>query len=271
VIAYSCSVPDLVLTDITDGCASVTLNRPEARNALSLELIEALGVAIDSIRLGCDAGTVCVVTIGGSEKAFCAGMDLKAVMSDPPGMRRMLLGFSGVLRCIRELPVPTIARVQGAAIGGGCGLMVVPDFAVTHAEARIGYPEVSLGLCPAVVAPWLIRRIGAGPARAMLLEGRTVTGTEAFELGLATHLVGRDEVADASGELARTLAGGSPAALATTKKWLNELEGPLDESILERGATLSADVLAGPDAQARLRAGLRDKPGKKAAKRDPKG
>jgi enoyl-CoA hydratase/carnithine racemase len=264
-------VPELVLLEITDGCASVTLNRPEARNALSLELIEALAETIGLVQGECDSGTVRVVTIGGSEKAFCAGMDLKAVMSDPPGMRRMLLGFSGVLRRIRELPVPTIARVHGAAIGGGCGLMVVPDFAVTHAEARIGYPEVSLGLCPAVVAPWLIRRIGAGPARAMLLEGRTVSGTEAFELGLATHLVGRDEVADASDKLARALAGGSPAALATTKRWLNELEGPLDDSILERGAGLSADVLAGPDAQARLRAGLRDKPGKTAAKRHPKG
>ncbi len=244
-------MPDLVLTEITDGCATVTLNRPEARNALSMELIEALAEAIDAVAGGCDAGTVRVVILGGSEEAFCAGMDLKAVISDPPGMRRMLLGLAGVMNRIRMLPVPSIARVHGAAIGGGCGLMVVPDFTVTHAEARIGYPEVSLGLCPAVVAPWLMRRIGAGPARAMLLEGRTVTGSEAFELGLATHLVPRDEVTAATGELARKLAAGSPAALSTTKRWLNEIEGSLDQ---ERGAGLSADVLAGPDAQARLRA-----------------
>jgi methylglutaconyl-CoA hydratase len=169
-------------------------------------------------------------------------------------MKRMLLGLAGVMRRIRELPVPTIARVHGAAIGGGCGLMVVPDFTVTHPEARIGYPEVSLGLCPAVVAPWLMRRVGPGPARAMLLEGRTLTGSEAFELGLATHLVERSKVDGATGELAAALAGGSPVALATTKRWLNELEGPLDDAILERGAALSAEVLAGPDAQARLRA-----------------
>jgi len=89
-------------------------------------------------------------------------MDLRGVMDDPQAMSGMLHGLSQVARRIRRLPVPTIARVQGAAVGGGCGLMVVTDFAITHAEAKVGYPEVDLGVCPAVVAPWLMRRIGAG-------------------------------------------------------------------------------------------------------------
>ena len=249
---------DLILTDTIDGCASVVLNRPAARNALSLELIEALAEAIGSVERACEAGTVRVMVLGGAGKAFCAGMDLKAVMADPPGMKRMLRGFAGVLRRIHQLPVPTIARVQAAAIGGGCGLMVVTDFAVTHADALIGYPEVSLGLSPAVVAPWLIRRIGAGRARAMLLQGRTVTGHEALDLALVTHLAEPGSVDDETQQLARTFAGGSPVALARTKRWLNDLEGLIDDATLTRGADLSAEVLAGPDAQARLKARFGD-------------
>ncbi len=245
---------DLVLTDIADGLASVMLNRPAARNALSLELIEALADRISTIERACETGAARILILGGAETAFCAGMDLKAVMSDPAGMQRMLRGLADVLRRIRELPVPTISRVQGAAIGGGCGLMVVTDFSVTHAEARIGYPEVSLGLCPAVVAPWLIRRVGPGRARAMLLAGRTVTGREAFELGLATHLTEREALGAETDRLARTLAEGSPQALRTTKRWLNDIEGSLDPATLLRGADLSAEVLAGPEAQSRLRA-----------------
>ena len=245
----------LVLTQINDGFATVTLNRPEARNALTLPLIEALGEAIDVIERR--QGDVRAVILAGSGKAYCAGMDLKAVMSDPPGMREMLVSFARVLRRIRALPIPSIARVQGAAIGGGCGLMVVADFAVTHPEARVGYPEVSLGLCPAVVAPWLIRRIGPGRARAMLLAGRTISGSVALDLGLATHLCERDRLEAEAAALSRRLAEGSPPALAVTKRWLNELEGHLDDSLVEKGAVLSAEVLAGDEAQTRLRAHYR--------------
>jgi enoyl-CoA hydratase/carnithine racemase len=245
------------LTDLAAACATVLMNRPEARNALSVELIEALDKAIDRVDAEARAGRARVMLLGGTGEVFCAGMDLKAVMSDPAAMRRALQGLARLLRRIRGLPIPTIARVQGAAMGGGCGLMVVTDFAITHPEAKVGYPEVSLGLCPAVVAPWLIHRIGAGRARTMLLGGQAVSGAEAHDLGLATHLVRRERLEPAAGELAAGLAEGSAAALATTKRWLNELEGPLDEAQAARGADLSADVLAGPEAQSRLRARFR--------------
>jgi methylglutaconyl-CoA hydratase len=230
-------MPDLVLTTVADGCATVTMNRPEARNALSLELIEALDGAIETVGHDADTGDVRVVVLGGAGKSFCAGMDLKAVMSDPPGMRRMLRALSRAMQRIRALPVPTIARVQGAAVGGGCGLMVVTDFTTTHSEAKIGYPEVGLGLCPAVVAPWLMRRI-----------------RQAHELGLATHLFDRDRLDAETSALAAHLGEGSHAALAATKRWLGELEGELDGERLDKGADISADVLAGDQAQARLRA-----------------
>jgi enoyl-CoA hydratase/carnithine racemase len=131
--------------------------------------------------------------------------------------------------------------------------MVVTDFAVTHPEAKLGYPEVDLGICPAVVAPWLIRRIGAGRARAMLLAGGTMTGQQGFEAGLATHLCPVEELDATVAALAKRLISGGPNALATTKRWLNELDGSMDDAVLDRAAELSAEIIAGAEAQERLR------------------
>jgi enoyl-CoA hydratase/carnithine racemase len=243
--------PRLARTEIVDGIATLTMNRPEQRNALSRELIRHLSGELDSIEA--DAAIRALI-LAGAGKAFCAGMDIKGVMADAAGMREMLRGLADVMRRIRRLAVPTIARVQGAAVGGGCGLMVVTDFAITHPEARVGYPEVTLGLCPAVVAPWLIRRVGAGPARAILLAGGTMTGSRAAELGLATHAVPLDDLERNARELAGELASGGPRATTTTKRWLNELDGSLEDALLDKGAELSADVIAGDEAQDRLRA-----------------
>jgi enoyl-CoA hydratase/carnithine racemase len=132
--------------------------------------------------------------------------------------------------------------------------MVVCDFAVTHPEAKLGYPEVDLGICPAVVAPWLVKRIGAGAARAMLLAGGTMSGEEGFRRGLATHLVAEGELATTVQSLAERLLKGGPKALAATKQWLNELDGSMDDAIAEEAAEISARIIAGDEAQSRLRA-----------------
>lgn len=241
---------DLVLTDARDGVITLTLNRPDKRNALSLELIHALGAAVDA---AAGRDDLRVMILAGAGKSFCAGMDLRGVVEDAAAMGKMLHELANVSLRLRRLSIPTIARVQGAAIGGGCGLMVITDFAFTHAEARLGYPEVDLGVCPAVVAPWLIRKIGAGPARAMLLQGGTFTGAEAAERGLVDRLEPLDSLGDAVDAFARKLAEGGQQALAVTKRWLNELDGSLDDAIAIRAAALSAEVIAGAEAQERLR------------------
>lgn len=242
---------ELVVTRLSGGVATLTLNRPEARNALSLELIEALDDAVTRVA---DGASVRVVVLAGEGKSFCAGMDLKGVLADPVRMGHMLRTLALVTLKIRKLRVPTIARVQGAAMGGGCGLMVVPDFAVTHPEAKLGYPEVSLGVCPAVVAPWLIRKIGAGRARSMLIAGGAIDGSEAHRIGLASHLCPLEKLAETTDALAQSLVAGGADALAETKRWLNELDGSLDsETLLLKGADLSAKVIQGEEAQARLR------------------
>ena len=244
---------DLVLTDIADGCATIMLNRPLARNALSPDLVKALERAVDAVGRKAPSDGVRVVVLAGAGKAFCAGMDVKSVMSDPKGVRDAVRGLSWIMRKIRELPVPTISRVQEAAIGGGCGLMVATDFTVTHPEARLGYPGADVGISPAAAAPWLARRIGTGRARAMLLEGQIVSGQEGAAAGLVTHLAARDRIERQTAELAARLASGNIEALVTTKRWLNELEGRLSDDLVERSADLSADVLTGNEAQTRLR------------------
>ncbi len=241
----------LVRTTALHGIVTVELLRGDARNALSRELIAELAAAIDAV--GRDSSAR-VLILCGEGKSFCAGMDLKAVADDPIAMGEMLRALSRASRAIRRLTIPTIARVQGAAIGGGCGLMVVCDFAVTHAESKLGYPEVDLGICPAVVAPWLMKKIGAGAARAMLLAGGVMSGEEGFRRGLATHLVAENELHAAAQQLAERLAKGGPLALAATKHWLNELDGSLDDAIADEAAEISARIIAGEEAQSRLRA-----------------
>ena len=241
---------ELVQLRSEDGVCRLILNRPQARNALSMEMIESLLEAVEQLRND-EANRV--VVLEGAGKSFCAGMDLKGVMNDPLQMGDMLRTLARVTIALRSIPVPTIARVQGAAIGGGCGLCGVCDFVVSHPEVKMGYPEIGLGICPAVVAPWLIRRIGAGNARAILLAGGTMPAEEALRMGLIDRLVPETELDTEVDGLVGKIASGGPKAIMVTKKWLNELDGPDVEAQVLKGAELSAEVIRGTEAQERLR------------------
>ncbi len=234
--------------------ATLTLNRPDARNALSIDLLESLHARIDELAGRPD---IHVVTLTGTGKAFCAGMDLKQVLNTPGAPLKLLTLLAEFCLKLRALPAVTIAAVNGAAIGGGCGLSTVCDISVTHADSRMGFPEVDLGVCPAVVAPWLVRKIGAGPARAVLLRGGVLSGADAHSRGIVDHCAGsRDELDAAVRSLADKLATGGPRALSATKALLNELDGSIDADQARRAAELSAGVLNTPEAQAMLRSKL---------------
>lgn len=231
------------------GPVYVTLNRPDARNALSLDLLRDLHAIIKS---AADTGAS-VMVLRGEGKAFCAGMDLKAVLNDPDAPGQLLMKLAELCLFIRALPLVTIASVNGAAIGGGCGLACVCDLAITHTDSKMGFPEVDLGVCPAVVAPWLVRKIGPGKARRVLLSGGLMSGREAHALGIVDHLVDtREELEKATDTLAMRLNEGGAKALAATKQLLNTLDGSLDEAQAREGARLSAQVLALPEAREML-------------------
>lgn len=247
-------MPALAELALAGPIATLTLRRPDARNALSIELLGSLHECVD--RLAATGAVVCVVA--GEGKAFCAGMDLKAVLDDPAAPGQLLHSLADLTLKLRRLPCVTLASVQGAAIGGGCGLACVCDLAITHADSKMGYPEVNLGVCPAVVAPWLVRKIGAGRARRVLLSGGLMTGQQAFDIGMVDRVVpAASDLAAATSDTAGRLASGGPHALRATKALLNELDGSLDDGVVRRGADLSAKIVAMDETRALLRATMR--------------
>jgi len=235
---------ELALLTISGPLASLVMNRPDSRNALSIDLIAALHEQIDRLAA---AAEVRVLVLSGAGKSFCAGMDLKQVLNEPGAPLRLLTQLAEFTIKLRALPMVTVAAVNGAAVGGGCGLATVCDFAVTHADSKMGFPEVDLGVCPAVVAPWLMRSIGAGRARRVLLAGGTMSGREAHAIGMVSNLVEtREQLDEAVDALAQRIAGGGPAALRATRALLNQLDGPDDAAAVRRGAELSATVIDDP-------------------------
>lgn len=247
-----------VLLSIDDKIATLTINRPDARNAMSVEILDAMHDAVDELK---DSDTS-VLVITGSGRAFCAGMDLKAVLielSGDAGMgERLLTRLAELTLKIRALPQVTVASVNGAAIGGGCGLTCVCDVTISHADAKLGFPEVDLGICPAVIAPWVVKKLGAGVARKAMLMGGIMSGEHAHEIGLVDQLApNREALESLTHDVAERLASGGPKALSATKNLLNELDGSFDESLVLKGAKLSASVLATPEAQAALSARMK--------------
>lgn len=256
---------ELATLKIEGAAATLTFNRPEARNALSVGMLtEALERVAELERLGERASEgngrrgasahPTVLTITGAGKAFCAGMDLKEIVGPDAPAHKLLSSLAELCQRLRALPMVTVAKVNGAAIGGGCGLACVCDIAITHADSKMGFPEVDLGLCPAVVAPWVVRKVGAGRARAMLLRGGVMTGADAHAAGLVDLLAPDRGGLDAlAGELIERLAAGEANALRATKGLLNQVDGSLDPGAGQRGAELSARIVAGAEAQAQLR------------------
>lgn len=242
-------MPDLAPLTIDARIARLTLNRADKRNALSLDLLADLHARVDELALQQDVAA-CIIT--GAGPVFCAGMDLKAVLNEPGAPLKLLTSIAELTIKIRRLPLVTIARVNGAAIGGGCGLACVCDLAVTHPDSKMGYPEIDLGVCPAVVAPWLVQSIGAGAARRILLQGGTMSGLRAFELGMVSHCVPVEELDTKIDEIAARVATAGLNALRVTKNLLNELDGPALDAMVRKGATLSAQVVEGAEARAML-------------------
>ena len=243
---------EAVRLEVGTHAAMLTLNQPESRNALSVALLEGLHAHLGELERGCDRH---VLVLTGAGRAFCAGMDLKAVLGEPGLIGPLLQSLAEVCLRLRALPMVTIARLNGPAVGGGCGLAMVCDFVVSARETKVGFPEVDLGACPAVVAPWLVRKIGAGMARRVLLGGGVMSASEAHALGMVSHLVEGPEGLDpAVQRLVESLAAGGPEALRVTKALLNDLDGSLDADLAWRGAELSARVFSSEEAQARIRA-----------------
>jgi methylglutaconyl-CoA hydratase len=236
---------------IADHVATLTMQRASQRNALSLDLMQQM---LDALSRGASNNDVRVLILRGEGHAFCAGLDLDELTGGRDTVFALLRRLGELAMAIRRLPIPSIAVVQGAAIAGGCALMLACDFAVTHTEAKIGYPPLGMNLSPALLAPYLVRKVGAGRARALLLHGGTVSGARAEAIGMASHLADREALDSRAVELAAHLLTGDPAAAWAMKSLLNDLDGSMDDAMLQRAAEVSAEVMASEAAQRKLAA-----------------
>ncbi|GGH14027.1 enoyl-CoA hydratase/isomerase family protein [Silvibacterium dinghuense] len=225
----------------------LTLNRPERRNALNPVMVEELTSAL----LEAAADERCgVVILTGAGQSFCAGLDLDhlATMEQrtTEEHRQESEAIARLLRTLYELPRPTIAAVNGAAVAGGMGLATVCDMTLAVPEARFGYSEVKIGFIPAVVSAFLRTQIGDKRSRDLLLSGRQIKAVEALDLGLVTRIVPETELMEEARRLAVCLLRNSPAAMQATKRLMNEY------GRAELDAGLTAAIAA--NAEARLTA-----------------
>src|ERR1700723_2653808 len=204
------------------GIATITLNRPDKRNAISFELIDDLLRALEEV----EASNARALIVTGAGKAFSSGMDLdnlKALIGRSP--EQNLKDSETMVRLFRalyEFPKVTIAAVNGAAIAGGTGLALLCDFTLAVPEAKFGYTEVRIGFVPAIVSTFLLRQIGKKQARDLLLTGRLFDAEEAARLGLINEVVPADKLISRARELAAQLLENSPTSLQATKQLLTD-------------------------------------------------
>jgi len=251
---------ETLLLEVREGVATVTLNRPEARNALNRTLIRELGDALAT--LDADSEARAIVLRGAGDRAFCAGADLKGMFHEAPVLeaREQYAGLARILAGIPRMRTPVIGQVHGYALAGGCGLAIACDLVVASEDAVFGLPEIKLGLLPLMVMAPILRT--AAPKRAMrlVLSGGEVSAREALEMGLVTQVVPPLQLEATVQELARTLAGYSPAILAIAKEaFYTALELPHDTALPYLRDLLTV-VVRSEDAQEGIRAFLEKRP-----------
>jgi enoyl-CoA hydratase/carnithine racemase len=208
----------ILLVEVVEGVARVTLNRPEVRNALNEALLRDLESTLR--RLEDDPAARVVVLRGAGDRAFCAGADLKKVADRGTTLqaRESFGGLGRILEHMARMRTPVIAQVHGYALAGGCGLAAGADIVVAADDATFGLPEIKVGLLPLIVMAPILRAVGRKRGLLMILTGEPVSAREAYEMGLVSRLVPRDDLDRAVDALARTLAGYSPTALGLAKE-----------------------------------------------------
>jgi methylglutaconyl-CoA hydratase len=221
------------LTLTYDGpVATITLNRPDKRNAISNELIEELHHALQEVQ----QSPAHILILTGSGPAFCSGMDLDNLREITQHTTAENLADSGrmahMFRTLYDFPKVTIAAVNGAALAGGCGLATLCDFTLASADAKFGYTEVRIGFVPAIVSTFLLRQVGEKQARDLLLSGRIIGAEEAHRLGLVNEVVSAENLLARARELADALAANSPSSLLAAKRLFSTMsQAELDDQI----------------------------------------
>ena len=232
----------MITYDVAERVATIVIDDPERRNALSNAAMDELRAALERSAVDPDVGAV--VLTGAGDRAFSAGGDLSGGFVDAPLEGHRARGsLADLLRAMQMNPKPIIGRVNGAALGGGFGLAVACDITIAVDDARMGTPEIDLGLWPMMISALLIRSMPRKVLVDMMMTGRILTAVEAHDLGLVTRVVPRDQLDDEVAATATSLLARSPAALALGKRSLAamadlDIDSALD--VLHLGLTATA-------------------------------
>lgn len=255
---------DVLRVERDGAVARVTLARPEVRNAFNAELIAALREAFHRLSVE-PPDTLRAVVLAGDGKAFCAGADIewqRAARSLSMEENETDAGrLQQMLAAIDECPVPVIAAVHGAALGGGMALCCVADVTIATADTLFGFTEVKLGLIPAVISPFVLPRIGEGAARALFLTGERFGAERALRIGLASEVVPDQPALDnrVDALVAEVLSAG-PEASRNAKAMIREQRGLPRGDALERTVGWAARQRVSPEGQEGLGAFLDKRP-----------
>ena len=237
--------------------AHVVLDRPEARNAFDGAMVRELTDAVGAASARDD---VRVLVLAGRGSVFCAGADLEWMEKAGSLSREENLEDARALfelfHAIDRSPKAVVAAVQGAALGGGAGLVAAADIVVAEEGARFGFTEVRLGLVPAVISPFVVRKIGASAARELFLTGERFTAARAAAIGLVQRVVPLDELDAAVDERVGELLRAAPGAVAAAKGLVRSVSGPPVESLRELVCRLIAERRASEEGREGLQAFL---------------
>jgi methylglutaconyl-CoA hydratase len=237
--------------------ARVFLARPAVRNAFDGATVLALRDAVEGV---CAREDVRVIVLGGHGPVFSAGADLEWMRTvagfTPEENRQDARALASLFETIDASPKPVVARVQGAALGGGCGLVAAADVAVAAAEAWFGFTEVRLGLVPAVISPFVVRKIGPSAARELFLTGERFGAERALAIGLVHRVVPSSELDSAVDGRVRELLQAAPGALAAAKALVRDVIGRAPAEVRDSTTALIAQRRATAEGQEGLRAFL---------------
>ena len=248
----------LPLATLQDGILTLTLNRPDKRNALSTAVLEELARAMTGAEL--DAG-VRVVVIRGAGTDFCAGADLDELLASADRTveqnEAAALVMGGLFIQMRNLPKPVVAVVHGRVLAGGAGLATACDMILAPESAQFGYPEIQRGFVPAIVMTMLKRSVGEKVAFDLAATGRVLSAREAAGVGLISRVFTDAEFENGASQVVKALAAASPTALAFTKKQFYQLDGRSFEEGIRLGAQVNALSRATPDFRSAIAAFLK--------------
>jgi methylglutaconyl-CoA hydratase len=233
------------------GVVWLTLDRPEIHNAFDDRLIAELTAGL--ARLGAE-DAVRVVVLTGAGRSFSAGADLNWMRRTASyGEAENLAdarALAKLMQTLNELPQPTVARVNGAALGGGTGLVACCDIVVASEQATFGTTEVRLGLIPAVIGPYVLAAIGPRHARRLMLTGERISAAEALRLGLVHEVVAADQLDASVEQIVGDLLKSGPHAIAAAKRLIRDLDGrPIEPSLVETTAQRIAALRATAEAR----------------------